>query len=166
LPKLSQSRGFLRIEADILADGVLYKERGLLSSHEQKIPFEDLADDLVRSFHVPRLYLSISLFFALAFAYRLVRFLSTDAVSLMSLAWSGLLFIVPALGTWMQSPTYIGYLASRGGLLFFDTRGAQDPHPFLEEVQRAKSAYLRARYAGASEGIVGIREVPGRTSFH
>jgi hypothetical protein len=82
--KLSQSRGVLRIDSEILADGVFYRERGLLSSNETKV----------------------------------------------------------TLGTWMQSPKYVGYLTSRGGLLFFDKKGAQDPNRFLEEIQQARAAYL------------------------
>ena len=128
--KLSQSRGFLRIDSEILPDGIFYRERGLLSSHESKIPFEHIADDLIRTFHVPRLYLFISLFFALAFGYRLIRFLNTNTVSVPSLVWSGILFVVPALGTWIQSPHYIGYPTSRGGLFFFDTKGAADPNEY------------------------------------
>ena len=106
--KLTQSRGILRIDSEIVSDGVMYSERGLLTSHETKIPFEHIADELVRTFHVPRLYLFISLFFALAFGYRLIRFLSTNQVSLLSLLWSAILFAMPTLGTWMQSPTYWG----------------------------------------------------------
>jgi hypothetical protein len=113
------------------------------TSHETKIPFEHIADERVRTFHVSRLYLFISLFFALAFGYRLVRFMSTDDVTVLSLLWSGILFVVPTLGTWMQSPTYVGYLSSRGGLLSFDKRGTQDPNPYLEAIQQAKAAYLR-----------------------
>lgn len=143
--KLSQSRGVLRIDSEILSDGVFYRERGLLSSNEMKIPFEQISDELVRTFHVPRLYLFISLFFALAFAYRLIRFVSTDAVSLPSLLWSLILFIVPTAGTWMQSPHYLGYLTSRGGLLFFDKKGAQDPGRYLEEIRQAKERYFDAR---------------------
>jgi hypothetical protein len=144
--KLSQSRGVLRIDSEILSDGVFYRERGLLSSNETKIPFEQIAGELVRAFHVPRLYLFISLFFALALGYRLIRFLSTDTVSLLSLSWSAILFAVPTIGTWMQSPHYVGYLTSRGGLLFFDKKGAQDPTRYLEEIQQAKDTYLRAQH--------------------
>ena len=147
--KLSQSRALLRIDSEIVGDGVVYSERGFLWSNESKIPFEQIADELVRTFHVPRLYLFISLFFALAFGYRLFRFLSTDAVSLPSLVWSGILFAVPTFGTWMQSPRYVGYLAARGALFFFDTRGAQDPTRYLEAIREAKAAYLRTRYAEA-----------------
>jgi hypothetical protein len=42
----------------------------------------------------------------------------------------------------MQSPKYVGYLTSRGGLPFFDKKGAQDPNRFLEEIQQARAAYL------------------------
>ena len=146
--KLSQSRGLLRIDSEILSDGVLYRERGLLSSNEMKIPFEQIADDLVRTFHVPRLYLFISLFFALAFGYRLVRFMTTNTVSIPSLVWSAILFVMPTLGTWMQSPHYVGYLTGRGGLLFFDKTGDQDPHAYLQEVQQAKERYLRRAIDG------------------
>ena len=152
--KLTQSRGILRIDSEIVADGVMYSERGLLTSHETKIPFEYIADERVRTFHVSRLYLFISLFFALAFGYRLVRFMSTDDVTVLSLLWSGILFVMPTLGTWMQSPTYVGYLSSRGGLLFFDKRGSQDPNPYLEAIQQAKAAYLRTDGTEAKSGHV------------
>jgi len=163
LLKLTQSRGILRIDSEIVSDGVMYSERGLLSSHETKIPFEYIADELVRTFHVSRLYLFISLFFALAFAYRLVRFISTDDVSPLSLLWSGILFVVPTLGTWMQSPTYVGYLSSRGGLLFFDKRGTQDPNPHLEAIQQAKAAYLRT---GGTEAKSAHVHNPNGPSVH
>jgi hypothetical protein len=163
LLKLTQSRGILRIDSEIVSDGVMYSERGLLTSHETKIPFEHIADELVRTFHVPRLYLFISLFFALAFGYRLVRFISTDDVSPLSLLWSGILFAVPTLGTWMQSPTYVGYLSSRGGLLFFDKRGPQDPNPYLEAIQQAKAAYFRT---GGTEAKSGHDHDPGGRSVH
>lgn len=164
--KLSQSRGILRIDSEILPDGVFYRERGLLSSNETKIPFEHIADDLVRTFHVSRLYLFISLFFALAFGYRLIRFVTTDTVSLPSLVWSAILFAMPTLGTWMQSPHYVGYLTSRGGLFFFDKKGAQDPNPYLEEIQRAKERYVRVRHREAIETRSEHERDPDRSSFH
>jgi hypothetical protein len=150
--KLSQSRGVLRIDSEIVSDGVFYRERSLLSSNETKIPFEHISAELVRSFHVPRLYLFISLFFALLFGIRLFRYLSNEGVSVLSLAWSGVLFVVPALGTWMQSPNFVGYQTSRGALLFFDRKGPQDPGPYLDEIQRARAVYLRRHYA--SGGVV------------
>jgi hypothetical protein len=142
---LSQSRAFLQIDSEITSDGVYYRERGVLSSNEIKVPFELIADDRMRTFHVPRLYLFISLFFALAFGYRLVRFISGENVSILSLLWSAVLFAVPTFGTWMNSPPYVGYLTSRGPLLFFDKKGTEDPSPFLDEIQRAKAAYFRTQ---------------------
>ena len=164
--KLSQSRGFLRIDSEILPDGIFYRERGLLSSHESKIPFEHIADDLIRAFHVPRLYLFISLFFALAFGYRLIRFLNTNTVSVPSLVWSGILFVVPALGTWMQSPHYIGYPTSRGGLFFFDTKGAADPNEYLQQIQQAKERYLRIQHGRATEMQSEEKKGGPGPSFH
>ena len=164
--KLSQSRGFLRIDSEILPDGIFYRERGLLSSHESKIPFDHIADDLIRTFHVPRLYLFISLFFALAFGYRLIRFLNTNTVSVPSLVWSGILFLAPALGTWMQSPHYIGYVTSRGGLFFFDTKGAGDPNDYLQQIQQAKERYLRIQDGRATEMQSEDKKGDPRPSFH
>jgi hypothetical protein len=164
--KLTQSRGLLRIESEIVPDGVVYRERGVLTSHETKIPFEHIADEIVRTFHVPRLYLFISLFFALAFGYRLIRFISTNQVSLLSLVWSGILFAVPTLGTWMHSPAYVGYLSSRGGLLFFDKRGTQDPNPYLEKIQQAKAEYLRRRYPDNEEAQSGHDPDPSGSFVH
>jgi hypothetical protein len=164
--KLSQSRGLLRIDSEILSDGVFYRERGLLSSNETKIPFEQIAGELVRTFHVPRLYLFISVFFALALGYRLVRFVSTDTVSLPSLLWSGVLFLVPAFGTWMQSPRYVGYLTSRGGLLFFDKTGAQDPSGYLEEIQQARERYFHAQDRRRLNVQSGDESASHRSSVH
>jgi len=155
--KLSQSRGVLRIDSEILQDGVYYRERGLLSSNETKVPFEHIAGELIRSFHVPRLYLFITVFFALLLGLRIVRFVSTNTVSIGSLIWSAILFVAPALGTWMQSPKYVGYLTSRGGLLFFDKKGSEDPTEYLAEIQRARVVYLRAQ---SGLGIDG-RTLPG-----
>ena len=149
--KLSQSRGILRIESEITSDGVYYRERGLLSSNETKVPFESIADDRMRTFHVPRLYLFISLFFALAFGYRLIRYMSGENVSVLSLLWSAVLFVMPTFGTWMNSPPYVGYPTSRGPLLFFDKKGTNDPSRFLDEIQRAKAAYFRAQPSSTDE---------------
>lgn len=164
--KLSQSRGLLRIDSEILSDGVFYRERGLLSSNETKIPFEQIADELVRTFHVPRLYLFISLFFALALGYRFVRFVSTDTVSVASLLWSGILFLVPTVGTWMNSPHYVGYLTGRGGLLFFDKKGAQDPGHYLEEIQQAKERYVHAQHHRGLAVRPGHEPDPNHSSVH
>jgi hypothetical protein len=144
--KLSQSRGVLRIDSEILPDGVLYRERNLLSSNEVKIPFEQISDDRVRAFNVSRLNLIICAFFALAFGLRIYRFLSTDGVTVTSVVWAGIMFLVPCLGTWMQSPHYIGLSTGRGGLLFFEKKGAQDPTRYLEAIQEAKTRFLHERY--------------------
>jgi hypothetical protein len=145
--KLTQTRGVLRIDSEIVADGVFYRERNLLSSSEATIPFEHISSERVRSFHVPRLYLFITLFFALLFAFRLIRYVSGEAVFAPSLIWSAVLLVLPAVGTWMQSPKFVGYLTSRGGLLIFDKRGPQDPGPYLDEIQRARAAYIRGQYS-------------------
>jgi hypothetical protein len=73
---------------------------------------------------------------------------------------------MPTLGTWMQSPTYVGYLSSRGGLLFFDKRGTQDPNPYLEEIQQAKAAYLRRRYPDDEEAPPGHDPDPNDPFVH
>lgn len=146
----SQRRGVLRIDSEIGADGVLYRNRNLLSATEVKIPFESISDDVARSFHVSRWHLLICAFFAIAFAMRLSRYLTTDTVTFGSLVWSAVLVIVPIAGTWMQSPRYVGYLTDRGSILFFDRKGPQDPSVYLQEIQQAKDAYLRMRYADRS----------------
>ena len=156
--KLSQSRALLRIDAEIGSDGVHYREKGLLSSNEFKVPFELIADDRVRTFHVPRLYLFISVFFALAFGYRLIRFFSGEHISVLSLLWSAVVFVVPTFGTWMNSPPFVGYLTSRGSLLFFDKRGPQDPGPFLDEIQRAKAAYFRQQHGDSDERALNLSD--------
>jgi hypothetical protein len=163
--KLSQTRGLLRIDSEIKADGVYYRERGLLSSNETTIPFEQIAGEVIRTFHVPRLYLFITLFFALLLGLRVFRFVSSDTVSVPSLIWSTVLFLMPAFGTWMQSPHYVGYLTSRGGLLFFDKQGTQDPTPYLEEIQKARAAYVDAQYRRATEPG-GRYEDSGHSPIH
>jgi hypothetical protein len=156
--KLSQSRGFLRINAEITSDGVHYRERSVLSSNEFKVPFELIADDRLRTFHVPQLYLFISVFFAFALGYRLIRFISGENVSILSLLWSAVLFVVPTFGTWMNSPPYVGYVTGRGALLFFDKEGPQDPSPFLDEIQRAKAAYFRHQHSGTEEESLNLSD--------
>ena len=74
--KLKQTRGVLRIEAEILGDGVRYSERDFLRSFSTKIAFEHIPHELTRMFHVSRLYIFISLVFVLAFGYRLHHFIT------------------------------------------------------------------------------------------
>jgi len=137
---------------------VSYRERSVLSSNEIRIPFELIADDRVRTFHVPRLYLFISLFFALAFGYRVFRFISGENVSIPSLVWSAILFVVPTFGTWMNSPQYVGYPTGRGPLLFFEKEGKEDPGPFLDEIQRAKSVYFRNQESGSENHTLSLAD--------
>lgn len=141
-----QSRGLLRIEAQVLPDGVLYRERALLRSIERKVRFEDIGEDVTRVFHVSRLYLLICLCFAAALVLRSYSFATSDAVTAWQLAASVVWFVLPVAATWMTSPRLIGFPAAGGGLMFFE-RGQPAAVPFLEELRAAKHEYLRSRYA-------------------
>lgn len=144
---IRQRRGFLKLDAELLAEGVFYRERGVFRSHESTIPFEEIDDSLTRAFYVNRLYLGICVFFAFLFAFRLYGFIAKDTVSTESLLLSASWCALAILGTWMNSARYVGYASRKGGIYFFDTRGRQNPAPFLQEMQQAKQQYLRARYA-------------------
>jgi hypothetical protein len=141
-----QSRVLLRIEAHLLPDGVLYRDRSLLRSIERKVRFEDIGDDVTRVFHVSRLYLLICVFFGVALLLRTYTFLTGDGVTPLQLAASVLYFALPVVGTWMTSPRLIGFPAAGGGLLFFERDRTDDPLPFLDHLRAAKQDYLRARY--------------------
>ena len=141
-----QSRGLLRIEAHLLPDGVLYRDRALLRSIERKVRFEDIGDDVTRVFHVSRLSLLICVFFGVALLLRTYSFLTGGDVTPLQLTASVLYFALPVVGTWMTSPRLIGFPAAGGGLLFFDREGSGDPRPFLDQLRSAKHDYLRARY--------------------
>jgi hypothetical protein len=143
-----QSRGLLRIDVQLLPDGVLYRDRALLRSIERKVRYEDIGDDVTRVFQVSRLYLLICLFFGVGLILRAYTFFTSDTVTPLQLAASVLWFVMPVAGTWMNSPRLMGYPAAGGGLLFFEN-GRPDPLPFLEELRAAKQDYLRARYAPA-----------------
>ena len=140
-----QSRGLLRVEAQLLPDGVLYRDRALLRSIERKVRFEDIGEDVTRVFHVSRLYLLICLFFGVGLILRSYSFFTSDTVTPLELVASVVLFVMPVAGTWMTSPRLIGYPAAGGGLLFFE-HGRSGPLAFLEELRAAKQEYLRARY--------------------
>ena len=129
--KLSQSRGFLRIDSEILPDGIFYRERGLLSSHESKIPFDHIANEyFIRTFHVPQLYFFIIFFFSsrALVGYRVIPFPQHQHHYRFRPSCGREFYsCIFALGTWMQSPHYIGYLTSRGGLFLFRHKGRGRP---------------------------------------
>lgn len=144
-----QSRGLLRIEAHLLPDGVLYRDRALLRSIERKVRFEDIGEDVTRVFHVSRLYLMICLFFGVGLVLRTYSFLTSDAVTPLQMVGWVVWFLLPVAGTWMTSPRLIGFAAAGGGLMFFE-RAHPAPEPFLEELRAAKQEYLRTRHAQAT----------------
>jgi hypothetical protein len=143
-----QSRGLLRIEAQLLPDGVLYRDRALLRSIERKVRFEDIGEDVTRVFQVSRLYVLVCLFFGVGLILRAHDYVTSDTVTPLQLAASVVWFVVALAGTWMTSPRLIGFPAAGGGLLFFE-HGRPAPVPFLEEMRAAKHEYLRAHYAQA-----------------
>ena len=151
--KLSQTRGVLRIESEIREGGVFYQRRALLSSTELTIPFEHIGDDIVRTFHVPRPLLAICLVFGVALGYRLVQFVSTGAVAPFAIFASITMFAFSIFMAWMHSPREVGYLTNSGGLLFIDATGRHDPTSYLEEIQRARTAYLRRLYDGDARDV-------------
>lgn len=143
--RLSQSRGLIRVDAEIGAESVRYRRGSVLSSSEVMIPLEEIGDEPIRFFHVSRISLLVCVFFAATLSLRVFRYVSGDPVSLASVVWASVLFIVPVLGTWMSSPRWIGLPTDRGSMLFLDRTGAQDPRPFMDEVHRARHARLASR---------------------
>jgi hypothetical protein len=154
-----QSRGLLRIEAQLLPDGVLYRDRALLRSIERKVRFEDIGEDVTRVFHVSRLYLLICLFFGVGLVLRSYSFLTSDGVTALQLVASLVWFVLPVAATWMTSPRLIGFPAAGGGVMFFE-HGQPGPQPFLDELRTAKQEYLRSRYAQATGAAEPPRSRP------
>ena len=143
----------LRIESEIRDDGVFYRRRELLSSTELTIPFEHIGDDIMRTFHVPRIPLVICVLFGVALGYRLVRLISVGDVAPYALFASITVFAFSVFMAWLHSPHYVGYLTDSGGLLFIHTTGPHDPTPYLEQIQRAKTAYIRRLYDSHNEDV-------------
>ena len=143
----------LRIQSEITDRGVFYHRHALLSSTELTIPFEQIGDDVVRTFHVPRPILVICVVFGLALGYRLVRLVSIGDVTGFGLLASITVFAFSVFMAWMHSPREVGYLTNSGGLLFIDATGRHDPTSYLEEIQRAKTAYLRRLYEGDASDV-------------
>ena len=162
--KLSQTRGVLRIESEIKTGGVFYRRRALLSSTELTIPFEHIGDDMVRTFHVPRPNLLICVVLGLALGYRLVRLISTGDVTPFAMFASTTLFAFSLFMAWVNSPREVGYLTDSGGLLFIDAAGRHDPTPYLEEIQRAKAAYIRQLYDDHKDDVT--RSASNQPLFH
>ncbi|HSF19706.1 MAG TPA: hypothetical protein VLK65_29565 [Vicinamibacteria bacterium] len=150
-----QSRGLLKIEAEILPDGVRYREKAFLKSHESTVRFEEIPDQITRAFHVNRLYLAISAFFAFLLVFRIHGFLIEGEVTAGALALSVAWFVAAVGGTWMQSPKWIGYVGHTFALMFFDAGGGSDPSEFIEEINRARYAYLASRYGKDAQGPLG-----------
>ena len=138
-----QSRGGLwTIVASIQPGGVHYREGSLLRRYETTVKFEEIPDEVTRTFTVSRLHSLVVTGIGLFFVYRMVGFLSAESYPLSYVVWSGALVIWASFGAWVNSPRLIGYAP----LMFFDTSGADDPTGFLEEIQQAKREYLAAVY--------------------
>lgn len=144
--KIRQRRGFLTIEAELLSNGVRYIERGPFRSHESIVPYEEIPEQVIRFWHIPRLYLMICLFFAALLFFQLYGFFFRDNVTWQTLVKSGVWLSVASFGTWMRSPKYIGYYAHGNGVLFFETQGKDNPKEFMDELQSVRALYLRKHY--------------------
>jgi hypothetical protein len=156
-----QSRGLLKIEAKILPNGVRYREKGVLRSHESIIRFEDIPDEITRAMHVNRLYLFICVFFAILLCYRFYGYAVNGDVTVGTLVHTIVLLLIAVGGTWMQCPKWVGYVGpGNATLLFFDTHGRYDPTEFLQAIDQAKHAYLRAEY-----GARDAHSVTGETDY-
>ena len=143
---LRQRRGLLTIEAEIVGDGVRYRERALFRSSEFKADFTEIDPDPVRIYHVPRLSLIICIFFAMSFLLRAYRVLIARDVPPITLLWAALLLVLPVLGTWMYGARYVGFRTGSGGLLFFEGRGSRSPDAFLDRIREARREFLRANF--------------------
>lgn len=146
-----QRRGFLRIEAELLPNGVRYSERGFLRRHDSFVPYEEIPDQVLRFWNPSRVFLAICAFFIALLLYQVYDFHFHGSVSMRSLGLTSFWLALACFGTWMRSPRYVGYYARGSGVLFFDRKGSTNPEEFMKRLQEARITYLRKRYGQAQE---------------
>jgi hypothetical protein len=140
--RLEQSRLFLRIEAEILPQGVRYRERDLLRSYETVVSFLEIDPSLTTYFDVNRWYLAICVGLVSFVALRAHSYLFDGAATLGQVLWAWGWAVVACAGTWMRAARYVGFRAAGIGLFFFERGGRDDPRPFLRSITAARDVHL------------------------
>jgi hypothetical protein len=144
---ISQLRAFVRITAKIEDDGVVLRERGPLTSYQTKVPFTEIPDHAIEYRNVSRGWLLATLIAGVLFVHALTRYLqAADPASVEPVVWMGLFLLTAGFNLWGRSARCIGYACGGGNLFFFDLAGDRSPRLFLQQIQRAKDAYLAALY--------------------
>lgn len=144
-----QRRGFLRIEAELLPNGVRYSERGFLRRHDSFVPYEEIPGQVLRFWNPSRVFLAICAFFVALLVYQVYDSYFDGSVSVRSLGLTSFWLALACFGTWMRSPRYVGFYARGNGVLFFDRKGSTSPEEFMKRLQETRNTYLRRRYGQA-----------------
>lgn len=136
-----QSRLILRIEAEILPDGVRYRERDVFRSYETVISFGEIVPSVTTYFSINRWHLVIC-FGLLSLTALRAHSAFVGVATLSQVLWAGFWAGAACLGTWMRAAHYIGFRAGDRGLFFFRRAGSDDPVPFLDAIAAARHAYF------------------------
>ena len=144
-----QRRLALRIESEILPNGVRIKEKDLFNEYETIVPFEHISDQIITSFNISKLYLLICAGFLTLFIFNMydfyfpsedsARVAATGRDVLVSFVWLS----VAAVGTWMRSVKYIGIACVGASLFFLDDKGKQNPSEYVQKILDTRDQYLQ-----------------------
>lgn len=141
-----QSRVFLRLEAEILDEGVRFVEKDVLRSYERLIPYPEIVESQARYFSVNRIYLLISVALASLLVLRCHTYFTEGTVTLSNLLWIGFWASAASLGTWVRAVRYVGFHATGGGIFFFDQKGRKNPSEFMNQIRVARRRYFDRLY--------------------
>ena len=141
-----QSRVFLRLEAEILEEGVRFVEKDVLRSYERLIPYPEIVESQARYFSVNRIYLLISVALVSLLVLRCHTYFTEGTVTLSNLLWVGFWALAASLGTWVRAVRYVGFHATGGGIFFFDQKGTRNPSEFLDQIMEARRRYFERLY--------------------
>ena len=146
-----QRRLALRIESEILSNGVRIKEKDLFNEYETIVPFEHISDQIITSFSISKLYILICVGLFTLFLFNLYDFHFQTEVSerapatsrdvIFSLFWA----VLAVVGTWMRSVRYIGIACIGTNLFFFNDKGKQNPNKYMQNIINARDSYLQQR---------------------
>lgn len=146
-----QTRGIIRLEAEIRPDSVWYAERSLFRSSESVIPWDHIDEKPVRKSQIAKLQLVLCIFFGMVLFQSLLGFAAGDN-TLVEVVTSALFLSLPAVFLWIYSPRLVGYESLFARIMFFDRKGKDDPAPFMRRIlDGRRMAFQQAAEAAASE---------------
>ena len=144
-----QRRLALRIESEILPNGVRIKEKDVFNEYETVVPFEHISNQIITTFNISKLYLVICVVFLTLFLFNVYDFYfqtnssargpATGRDVIASLVWLS----VATLGTWMRSVKYIGIACAGSNIFFLDKKGKQNPSEYLQNILNTRNNYLQ-----------------------